>query len=167
MFVIGTSLQVHPFASLPGYTLPSVPRVLFNYDEVEGFGRMNDASVLGDCDESVWTLCQKIGWHEELKNLHEEIGGVERKWDTKFTMQDTEAEGTSPAEETVEQLTKQLAEELRLDKEEDVEVDRLNAKDREVQKELEGKVKGVEGDKNDKEKGPQVEPTTTGAKEKL
>ena len=131
MFVIGTSLQVYPFASLPGYALPSVPRVLLNNEPVDQFFRMNDASVLGDCDESVWKLCQKVGWHEELRKLHEDIGGVSRDWDTEFINRESEESGKTAAEETVETLRKQLADELKLDKEEEDEMERLEKKENE------------------------------------
>jgi len=78
--VIGTSLEVHPFASLPNFTLPSIPRVLLNKACVDGFSRPNDVSVLGDCDDSIWQLCQNLGWDEELRKLHETIGGINRDW---------------------------------------------------------------------------------------
>jgi len=120
VFVIGTSLVVYPFAHLPEYALPSVPRVLFNKDPVDIFERPNDVCVLGDCDESVWSLCEKLDWHAELAKLHDEIGGVGRDWNVK----ESKEKGTKEAEDTVEQLTKQLAEELKLDKEEDVELRR-------------------------------------------
>jgi hypothetical protein len=118
VFVIGTSLVVYPFAQLPEYIPPSVPRVLFNNDTVENFDRPNDVCVLGDCDESVWSLCQKLGWHTELWKLHNEIGGVGGDWE----LRDGKEKGENKTEDTVEQLAKQLAEELKLDKEEDVEL---------------------------------------------
>ena len=115
VFVIGTSLVVYPFAELPQYVPPSVPRVLFNNDVVENFERPNDVCVLGDCDESIWSLCQKLDWHTELWELHNEIGGVGGDWELK-------GKNENNAEDTVEQLAKKLAEELKLDKEEDVEL---------------------------------------------
>lgn len=118
VFVIGTSLVVYPFAQLPEFVPPSVPRVLFNNDAVEDFERPNDVCVLGDCDESVLSLCQKLGWHTELAKLHEKIGGVKRDWDVREGAE----RGGKEAEGTVEKLTKELAEDLKLDKEEDVEL---------------------------------------------
>jgi hypothetical protein len=118
VFVIGTSLVVYPFAQLPEYVPPSIPRALFNNDAVENFNRPNDVCVLGDCDESVWSLCQKLGWHTELWTLHNKIGGVGGDWE----LTDGEAKEENKSEDTVEQLTKELAEELKLDKEEDVEL---------------------------------------------
>jgi len=124
VFVIGTSLQVYPFASLPSYTLPSVPRILFNIDPVDQFFRMNDASILGDCDESIWTLSQKLGWDDELRKLHDEIDGIEREWNMEYVAGGDEGKKKAE-EETVEALARELAEELKLDKEEDAELQRL------------------------------------------
>jgi NAD+-dependent protein deacetylase SIR2 len=123
VFVIGTSLVVYPFAGLPEYTLPSVPRVLLNNDPVDDFDRPNDVSVLGDCDESVWSLCQKLGWDGELRELHQQIGGVDREWGGKVSKPDTKAE------DTVDQLARELAAELKLDKEEDVELRKTEGRD--------------------------------------
>lgn len=132
VFVIGTSLVVYPFAGLPGYTHPSVPRVLLNYDPVEDFDRPNDVYVRGDCDKSVWELCQKLGWHKELSKLHIEIGGVPGTWgeDDKEPVENV-PKGTEEvtSEDAVEALTRELESELRLDKEEDAEVQRLEERD--------------------------------------
>jgi hypothetical protein len=129
VFVIGTSLIVQPFSLLPGYTSPKVPRILLNNDPVEDFTRPNDVFIQGDCDESVWKLCVKLGWHDQLRELHKKIGGVPREWDTSFNdleqqgnEEETEGSKGTAVEDTVAQLTKELEEELRLDKEEDIEV---------------------------------------------
>ena len=79
VFVIGTSLQVNPFATLPRFAIPSVPRVLLNKDPVDLFDRMNDISLIGDCDDSILELCRKLGWDEDLQKLHTEIGGIVKK----------------------------------------------------------------------------------------
>jgi NAD-dependent histone deacetylase SIR2 len=124
VFVIGTSLVVHPFASLPGFTLPSKPRILLNNDLVDDFDRPNDAYIPGDCDESIWKLCRKLGWHEDLRQLHKKINGISREWDIGFTEPESaNEESTETAvEDTVEQLAKELNEELRFDEEEDAEL---------------------------------------------
>ena len=143
VFIIGTSLVVHPFAALPNYTHPHIPRILFNFEPVEDLDRPNDVWIEGDCDESIWKLCQKLGWETELQELHEKIGGVERKWHKDATAEEEgpggEEEERVAAEDTVEQLARELAEELRLDQEEDVELKK--EEDREVEE------KKVEGDK--------------------
>jgi hypothetical protein len=125
-------LIVQPFSLLPGYTSPKVPRILLNNDPVEDFTRPNDVFIQGDCDESVWKLCVKLGWHDQLRELHKKIGGVPREWDTSFNdvkqqgkEEETEGAKGTAAEDTVAQLTKELEEELRLDKEEDIEVHKV------------------------------------------
>ncbi|BCS30283.1 SIR2 family NAD-dependent protein deacylase [Aspergillus puulaauensis] len=71
--VMGTSLQVQPFASLPSFVTDGVPRVLINRERVGGMGsRPDDVLILGDCDDGVRTLARALGWEEELQNLWEE-----------------------------------------------------------------------------------------------
>lgn len=115
---------MYPFAALPGYTYPSVPRVLLNKEPVENFDRLNDVFIPGDCDESVMVLCQKLGWDKELSELHKKIGGFGADKDGKTN----EEEASKPtAEDAVEQLTKELAEGLKLDN--DVEIRKVEGKD--------------------------------------
>jgi NAD+-dependent protein deacetylase SIR2 len=128
VFVIGTSLIVQPFALLPGYALPKAPRILLNNDPVETFDRPNDAFIQGDCDESIWKLCQKLGWDDELRELHKKIDGVSREWDMGFRKESDESKEESDktvVEDAVAKLTKELEEELKLDKEEDAEVQKV------------------------------------------
>ena len=66
--VMGTSLTVQPFASLPGFVSEGTPRVLINLERVGGLGsRPDDVLVLGDCDEGVRKLADALGWREELE----------------------------------------------------------------------------------------------------
>jgi NAD+-dependent protein deacetylase SIR2 len=127
VFVIGTSLVVYPFAALPDYALPSVPRVLLNKEPVDNFERPNDVYIPGDCDESIWKLCEKLEWQADLKALHDEIGGVGGNWEIKKTTErETPATNKEPeVEDAITQLARELAEELRLDKEEDVEIRKI------------------------------------------
>lgn len=75
LIVMGTSLTVHPFASLAGLPAPGCPRVLINLDHVGDFGnRADDVVLLGKCDEIVRDLCRELGWEEELMRLWEETG---------------------------------------------------------------------------------------------
>ncbi|KAI2901577.1 hypothetical protein CBS76997_446 [Aspergillus niger] len=70
--VMGTSLQVQPFASLPAFVSDGVPRVLINMERVGGLGsRPDDVLVLGDCDTGVRRLARALGWGEELEELWE------------------------------------------------------------------------------------------------
>ena len=70
LIVIGTSLTVHPFASL-AYRVPSeCPRVLINLEAVGGFGsRTDDVLLLGKCDEVVVELCALLGWEDERREV--------------------------------------------------------------------------------------------------
>ena len=66
--VMGTSLTVQPFASLPGFVSEGTPRVLINQERVGGLGsRPDDVLVIGDCDEGVRRLADALGWREELE----------------------------------------------------------------------------------------------------
>lgn len=68
--VIGTSLTVQPFASLPGFCSKGVPRVLINLERVGGLGsRSDDVLLLGDCDAGVRRLAAALGWKQDLEAL--------------------------------------------------------------------------------------------------
>ena len=71
--IMGTSLTVQPFASLPGFCAEGVPRLLINSERVGGLGsRADDVLLLGDCDAGVRKLASVLGWAEELDALWEE-----------------------------------------------------------------------------------------------
>lgn len=53
VIVAGTSLTVHPFASLPDMVEKNTVRVLVNKDEVGSFKRVNDLVLLTACDDFV------------------------------------------------------------------------------------------------------------------
>ena len=74
--VMGTSLTVQPFASLPDFCLEGVPRVLINLERVGGLGsRPDDVLLLGDCDAGVRTLVAALGWEKDLEALWEGTKG--------------------------------------------------------------------------------------------
>ncbi|OBT82550.1 hypothetical protein VE02_08527 [Pseudogymnoascus sp. 03VT05] len=76
MIIIGTSLSVHPFASLPDMALEGTPRVLLNMERVGTLGsRPDDVLLLGDCDSQVRRLADELGWRDELEELYKEVGG--------------------------------------------------------------------------------------------
>ncbi|GAB1311567.1 Sir2 histone deacetylase Hst2 [Madurella fahalii] len=78
ILVMGTSLQVHPFASLPNLADESVPRVLFNLERVGTLGtQADDVLVLGDCDTGVRKLADELGWRDELEARWRELVGEE------------------------------------------------------------------------------------------
>ncbi|KAI0699319.1 DHS-like NAD/FAD-binding domain-containing protein [Cerioporus squamosus] len=67
LFVIGTSLKVHPFASLTGLVPESCPRVLINMEPAGTIGsRPDDVVLLGRCDEIIRELARELGWEDEL-----------------------------------------------------------------------------------------------------
>ncbi|KAJ5150886.1 NAD-dependent protein deacetylase hst2-1 [Penicillium canariense] len=71
--VMGTSLSVQPFASLPSFCREGVPRVLINMQRVGGLGsRPDDVLLLGDCDVGVRKFAKAMGWEEELEALWEQ-----------------------------------------------------------------------------------------------
>lgn len=71
--VMGTSLSVQPFASLPSVCSQGIPRVLINMERVGGLGsRPDDVLLLGDCDAGVRKFARALGWEEELEALWKE-----------------------------------------------------------------------------------------------
>ncbi|RCH89291.1 NAD-dependent protein deacetylase sirtuin-2 [Rhizopus stolonifer] len=83
LIVIGTSLQVQPFASLIDNVPDHIPRLLINREEAGvhhtksmGFdfkwkyGSKRDVAHLGDCDESIEKLCELLGWRKDLDQLY-------------------------------------------------------------------------------------------------
>ncbi|XP_051633169.1 NAD-dependent protein deacetylase sirtuin-3, mitochondrial [Manacus candei] len=72
LFIIGTSLEVEPFASLAGAVRSSVPRVLINRELVGPFAwqqRHNDVAQLGDVVGGVEKLVELLGWNDEMQTL--------------------------------------------------------------------------------------------------
>ncbi|XP_064121448.1 NAD-dependent protein deacetylase sirtuin-3-like [Macrobrachium nipponense] len=70
LLVIGTSLEVYPFAGIADAVSRQTPRVLINRELVGSFGtRANDYMLLGDLTSSVKRLVKSIGWENELKDL--------------------------------------------------------------------------------------------------
>eukprot|EP01102_Stenamoeba_stenopodia_P018824 TRINITY_DN696_c0_g1_i1.p1 TRINITY_DN696_c0_g1~~TRINITY_DN696_c0_g1_i1.p1 ORF type:complete len:798 (+),score=192.75 TRINITY_DN696_c0_g1_i1:215-2608(+) len=71
LIVMGTSLQVYPFASLPNDVKKNTPRILINRDAVGPFTRCGplDVALLGDCDSGVRELVSLLGWTKEFEQL--------------------------------------------------------------------------------------------------
>lgn len=68
--VMGTSLSVHPFASLPQFCRDRTPRVLINSEQVGDMGsRPDDVLMLEDCDSGVRKLAKECGWLEDLEEM--------------------------------------------------------------------------------------------------
>lgn len=84
VIVMGTSLSVHPFATLPTLPAETVPRLLFNMVSVGDFGsRLDDVVVLGDCDSGVRKLADALGWRDELEELWISVGGDTKQKEAK------------------------------------------------------------------------------------
>ena len=69
LLVIGTSLTVHPFASLTQLVPEGCPRVLVNMTPAGDIGeRVDDVTLLGRSDDVVRELCAALGddWVQEL-----------------------------------------------------------------------------------------------------
>ena len=68
--VMGTSLTVQPFASLPGFCSRETPRLLINMERVGDLGsRLDDVLLLEDCDTGVRRLATAMAWQDELEAL--------------------------------------------------------------------------------------------------
>uniref|UniRef100_A0A0K8VP96 NAD-dependent protein deacetylase n=1 Tax=Bactrocera latifrons TaxID=174628 RepID=A0A0K8VP96_BACLA len=86
LFIMGTSLEVYPFASLVGYAEPSCLRVLINRNVVGKFTspvNKRDISYVGDCDDAVWKIAEALGWTAELQALIKKETGQFEKQKTK------------------------------------------------------------------------------------
>ncbi|PLB35543.1 SIR2 family NAD-dependent protein deacylase, partial [Aspergillus candidus] len=83
--VMGTSLQVQPFASLPSFVSDGVPRVLINMERVGGLGsRPDDVLILGDCDAGVRRLASALGWESELEQVWESTNPNQKSRDAEM-----------------------------------------------------------------------------------
>ncbi|XP_031139555.1 NAD-dependent protein deacetylase sirtuin-2 [Sander lucioperca] len=101
LIVMGTSLQVQPFAGLVGRVSKSCPRLLINMEKAGqadplfgllGFGggmdfdsdkAYRDVAHISTCDEGCLALAELLGWKEELEELvkqeHARIDSQDRK----------------------------------------------------------------------------------------
>ena len=80
LIVMGTSLQVQPFASLINLVSEDTPRLLINKEEVGNFNKEKDITLLKDCDEGIRELACSLGWSVELEKL---ISKETKKWKKK------------------------------------------------------------------------------------
>jgi NAD-dependent protein deacetylase SIR2 len=118
VIVMGTSLSVQPFASLPQFASEGVPRVLINKEIVGDFGsRPDDVMVLGDCDEGVRKLADALGWRDELELLWLEVGGkVKEKEAARLREQRQAMSKDEILEAEIEKLTAEVDTALKLSK---------------------------------------------------
>ena len=111
--ILGTSLSVHPFASLPQQVSESVPRLLINMEQVGTLGsRPDDVLILKDCDTGVKELAAALGWSDELDSLW-----ADTKKEGQFVPEKKEEVKKSRDEQLqdeVEKLTKDIDKTLKL-----------------------------------------------------
>ncbi|XP_061085929.1 NAD-dependent protein deacetylase sirtuin-3 [Conger conger] len=73
LIIMGTSLQIEPFASLVNTVRASTPRLLMNRDPVGPFLapalRRRDYMELGDLENTVRRLAQTLGWDGQIQDL--------------------------------------------------------------------------------------------------
>ncbi|KAK3897844.1 DHS-like NAD/FAD-binding domain-containing protein [Staphylotrichum tortipilum] len=145
VLVMGTSLQVHPFAGLPDMADEAAPRVLFNREEVGSFGtRADDVMVLGDCDAGVRKLADALGWGQELEEAWRALVGEDEA--------ERQLQGASKRVAEVQDEVGKLAEEV----EEVLHIDDGEGEQREGAKEQDGQVDGHRGE------SPPVAPSPVG-----
>lgn len=108
LIVIGTSLQVQPFASLTYLVPGSCPRVLINLEEAGDFGtRRDDVILLGKCDSVIKDLAKELGWYKELKAAWAKTRTSLENAPSTDEESEEEPEGqASDAEETAEERLK-------------------------------------------------------------
>lgn len=75
VIVMGTSLRVMPFASLPGQCGETCPRLLINREEVGNFDfrhkdNYRDVFHQGDCDAGARELARQAGWEKDLDEIY-------------------------------------------------------------------------------------------------
>ena len=97
LIIIGTSLKVQPFGSLPGVVSDDIPRVLINNEKVASYyeeqidigGSINivlppnhrsllrydhssnkrDVFIGGDCQNAIIEISKELGWYEEISKM--------------------------------------------------------------------------------------------------
>ncbi|ODV96055.1 hypothetical protein PACTADRAFT_40529 [Pachysolen tannophilus NRRL Y-2460] len=109
--VAGTSLQVYPFATLPGETPDSTWRILINREKCGDFemnSRKKDLVLLGDADEIASMLIKQLGWEDDLNKLLE--NGRALLKENKLTLFKDEELIVETAEERSKELAKEIAE---------------------------------------------------------
>ncbi|XP_019934238.1 NAD-dependent protein deacetylase sirtuin-3 [Paralichthys olivaceus] len=73
LIIMGTSLQIEPFASLVNTVRSTVPRLLLNRHAVGPFQkvplRRGDHMELGDLEDTVRRFAEMLGWNDEITEL--------------------------------------------------------------------------------------------------
>ena len=115
VIVMGTSLTVQPFASLPNMVREETPRVLINKERAGGLGsQSDDVLMLGDCDDGVRKLAEACGWLDELEALW--AGTASKDAAKEGPKQEKQKDKDELLEEEIDKLTKEVDETLNLSK---------------------------------------------------
>ncbi|EXJ91429.1 NAD-dependent histone deacetylase SIR2 [Capronia coronata CBS 617.96] len=118
--VMGTSLTVQPFASLPSFVREGTPRVLINLEKAGSLGsRPDDVLLLGDCDAGVRKLAEALDWGEELEELWESTNPDKRERDRQ---EEPAKNRQERLDEEVEKLTRDIDASLKLSSEANVRI---------------------------------------------
>ena len=116
IIVMGTSLTVQPFASLPGMTREETPRLLINKERVGGIGSAtDDVLLLGDCDDGVRQLAEACGWLDELEALWAKTARKDEPAAAEKVEQPKKDKDEALSDE-IDKLTKEVDETLNLSK---------------------------------------------------
>jgi NAD-dependent protein deacetylase SIR2 len=108
VIVMGTSLTVMPFASLPSRVSEHTPRLLVNMELAGTFGsRPDDVIMLGDCDTSIRKLAAACGWLDQLEGRWASTAPREAA-----AQQSQPAEKAKTTDETVEDEVQKLTDEI-------------------------------------------------------
>jgi NAD-dependent histone deacetylase SIR2 len=113
--VMGTSLSVAPFSSLPQLCADECPRLLINSEQVGDLGRWpDDVLLLEDCDGGVRKLAKACGWLEELVALWASTAREGEHPETKEEV--VKKSEDELLDDKINKLTKEIEESLRLSK---------------------------------------------------
>jgi NAD-dependent histone deacetylase SIR2 len=114
MIIMGTSLTVQPFASLPNFALEGVPRVLINLERVGGLGsRPDDVCILSECDKGIRDLADALSWREELEALWKEVCPPDAVKDSAELPTETRTQDEI-LEDKIENLTREVDQTLKI-----------------------------------------------------
>ncbi|KAF3928039.1 hypothetical protein AA313_de0201783 [Arthrobotrys entomopaga] len=135
--VMGTSLTVYPFASLPMRVPEGPPRLLINKERVGEIGsRRDDVVFLKECDDGVRKLCEEIGWLEELEELWKDTETEKSREEREEAERRAKIPLEERLDEEVHKLAKDVEESLKISKEHKVwvegQLDKLDNKDKVV-----------------------------------
>ncbi|EDW83206.2 uncharacterized protein Dwil_GK22445 [Drosophila willistoni] len=123
LIIMGTSLEVQPFASLIRHAGPKCVRLLINREPVGRasyvsafdkndkdsmrYGKphnIRDVGYLGDCDAGVEALAKALGWEDELKQLIQkerelltQEASADKKKDEKSTKPSDDSDKAAPS----------------------------------------------------------------------